>query len=459
MILRESRALTVLGGHPGGRLLLLVLLLVATASCAHSPFHSPAAAVCPIAWDPPQLLEHDGGKPVAINGGLASVVRGRRMLLSSFALYWLERDQMADTIKLKDSAYVAGALPFLTSVGGIADDLHALTPISPPDSILRMGRVVMRSDFQIAAWSSSQIGVAFLAGDSVSTKDRSAVMTRLELADFDGDRWFNRDRVETGPGGRSLMLPARRAGKPWRTRSFAFDMAPSGRPHFNIVLVKRGSRWITSKLDSTGSTFATSLAELADGTLVLTTLLTVGDVAGWYARRGTVVGDRITWSSPVLIDAVNSSVSPYTWAHLGGDSLLLVWRRDPTETAGPAVRVALSADGGRSWSAHEEPSLADAAGGFIRLAVDSSGTAHLTFLRGAREGVLNSPGDLMSSSRVRGSWTRPVAVSQEETDTSQDFWALADGSLLASWLKIRAFTPRGIIPTSYVAVGRPRCAP
>lgn len=432
--------------------------LVLCLSCARQRAISTAVtASCPIEWTAPQQLEHDGGKPVAIDGGFAEIVDGHRSTFSHLALYWLERDQILDTTRAKDSTFMMSFVSNFTSVGGVIDDLQAVTKIDPPDPFFPSRTAIPRYSFQLAGWSQNKVRVAWLASDPQSQPSTSLEMTRLEVATYNGRTWTDRARVPISATSHEFVVPAHRAGRAWQTRAFAVPVSPrGGRTHVS-VLVQKPSGWVVAKVDSTHLIFAPSIAELADGTLVLTDLATFRDVRGWYSRRGTVREDRITWDEPVLIDRVPGSVSPYTWAQLGGDSLLLVWHRDASDTSNAGARVAVSADGGTTWSAQSVDVLSSSSGGYVSLAVDVTGTPRLMFLTGGDDAVLGSRGRMVMSSWVNGRWTAPQPISPESTDGSQRLWALSDGSLLASWLKIRSYSTRGIAPSTIVAVGQPRC--
>jgi hypothetical protein len=364
---------------------------------------------------------------------------------------------MLDTARVKDSVYLASAIGNFTGVGGVIDNLRGVEPIAPPDPVFPSRVAIPRSSFRLAGWSRDNVRVAWLASDSIPMPNTSAPMTRFEVATFNGRSWTDRERVTLAADGQDFFVPAHRAGRPWNSRAFAVLVSPKGAARYVAVLAQRKSRWIVAKVDSGGWPFAPSLAELQDGTLVLTSLAEFHDVRGWYSRRGAVRNERIEWEAPVLIDRVPGGVSPYSWAQLGADSLMLVWHREQSDTSEAGARVVLSADGGKTWNVQRADALAGSSGGKIRLAVDVTGTPRLMFMTDGNDRVLGSPGRLALSSWVNGRWTTPAPISSDETDTSQQLWALADGTLLGIWTKIRLLPSRSIAPTTFATVGRPRC--
>ncbi len=437
----------------------VAVLAAIVESCAHASSTARSSAVaCEFTWTAPQPLEHDGGKPVAIAGDVVESLSGHRVMLSNVTIFWAEEQQMVDSARAaNDSAYAKAIAPNFTSIGGEIDDPRATRGLASEVSRAETASRFLRQRYTMVGRTASGIRVAWLASDASPKGTTDAGVSDYEFASFDGQHWGVRTRVPIGAPIDWFDPPVRRAGRPFELRAMAFRVSPKNQiPHVEVWTIRDDHLQRVSTIrDLSG--FAPSLAQLRDGTLVLSMLADVDKVHGWFSRRGRLVGDSVRWDAPVLIDPVGRSTSPYEWAQLGGDSLMLAWYREKTDSTSSQLRVVVSPDGGRTWTAEAPPPLQSSVAGTLQLAVDVTGTPHLMLDVRTDSGVPDSLAPKVVSSWRHGQWTVPQTIAVPGLELGSSLRALSDGSLIASWMKVRTFTARGISPVSYVAIGRPVC--
>lgn len=167
-----------------------------------------------------------------------------------------------------------------------------------------------------------------------------------------------------------------------------------------------------------------------------------------YVAIGDWFGDSVAWSEPRLIEPINGGFSYFSWARLGGDTLIVIWH-EGDESQGK-LKTLLSTDGGSHWKRLESMPGRMAPD---PLVVDAAGRVHIVY-RGAESPVLNAPGVILHSIWLNGRWSAPDIVSPKESMTSPGAGAASGGRIMATWTEAD-WTALGPMPKSYISYWTP----
>jgi len=111
-----------------------------------------------------------------------------------------------------------------------------------------------------------------------------------------------------------------------------------------------------------------------------------------------------------------------------------------------ARRIHLDGAPARRFSAASDPGVV----------VDGSGRLHVVY-RGSRQpGLFNAPGAVMHPAWVRGEWTKPGAVSTDESITDPAVGTALGERLMITWTEAR-MEPTGITPKTVARFWSPGC--
>ncbi len=374
-----------------------VLLFISVSACASVP-RQPAVAIsaCAGSWSPPFRIQRADGRPVYVEPGLIATQGDRTLLLGTPTFFWLGKDDLVPSALATDTVQQRWAF---TRAGALVDSAGTATGVPMIDP------AVFRREPQLLGTRGKRLSVAWATSDPPygSVKDGPyPLATHLDVATFDGQRWSAPEAI-------------------MRARRIHLDGAPA----------------------SDGSTAVVMMVTMKDGGTNL------------YSVRADWSHDSVTWTQPVLIDSIRGSFTHFVSARLGGDSLVVVRSRSLQEgDRGGTIMTALSVDGGRSWK-QTEP-LAIGSDMHPRLVVDGSGRLHVVY-RGSRQpGLFNAPGAVMHPAWVRGEWTKPGAVSTDESITDPAVGTALGERLMITWTEAR-MEPTGITPKTVARFWSPGC--
>jgi hypothetical protein len=306
---------------------------------------------------------------------------------------------------------------------------------------------------RLVASSEREVTVAWAFSDSVNAEP-----DRIALASFDGKRWNAPQSILRAPELRLSHLTATRAGSVVDPLVVVVTARDATGPVLRVARSSNGT-WATA--DWRGSAFiihyatASAVAARSVGIVMMATMRGAG--AGIYSLRADWDGNGVTWTQPVLIDSLRGSFEEFSSAHLGADSVVVVWYTNPPIGAPKAMMTVVSVDAGITWKSTTALRLNSGVDG-ARLVVDSGGGLHVVY-RGSREDevhVLNAPGMIMHSSWQLGAWTKPSAVSTTPSVTAPAAGGAAKGRLMVIWAEAE-FLPEGGMPRSLAAVWTPGC--
>jgi hypothetical protein len=280
-------------------------------------------------------------------------------------------------------------------------------------------------------------------------------MTGLDVATFDGTRWSDHLTILSGEKIELGRLPVSRAELEFERSVIAAKSTDSSR---RLVRVARkvGRTWSTADWTDGSIVHYASATTAADGaTVMVMTLTPPNGVAGVYSTRATTwPPSPADWSRPQRIDSLRSmpfSFGRFSWAHLGGDSLLVVWHQSGGSEH--FLTTALSVDGAKSWRLLQ-PLVHDSGIDGESVAVDSRGRVHIVFRSAAGDGVVNAAGRVMHAIWNGATWTRPAPVSTTTSLTDPGLGFTSGGRLVATWTEA-VFDANGASPKTVVGVWTP----
>lgn len=382
---------------------------------------------------------------------IASVGR-QTLALGNPTFFWLDRDQMAPSDAISDTAAAVWAF---TRGGALIDSAGTAAGVPSVDTHYprRTPRLVGRN--------SDTLTVVWATADSAA-KNPGANDNRVELSSFDGQSW-SAPRVVIGAQHVELQHPPATRPSTRLTPSVIAAIARDSAGTFVRVARAHGETWMTS--DWRGRIFTLSSASAttwADGSMTVLVMGSLFDsssrpVPGVYSIRGEPNATGYAWTAPQLLDSLRDSYQSFSSARLGGDSLIVAWS-GPRVGGGDAIlNTTLSVDRGETWSLTSPLAPGSAIDG-VQLVVDGNGVLHAVFRVAAQNQatVLNSPGLVMGTAWRSGSWTTPIAISKDSSWTSPDVGAAGNGGLMTIWATGEV-SPLGGAPKSFASVWTSEC--
>lgn len=163
-----------------------------------------------------------------------------------------------------------------------------------------------------------------------------------------------------------------------------------------------------------------------------------------------------SWHAPVPLDTVDGlQAREIRLAHLGGDSLLVVWERRSADGGGiVGLAAVVSPDGGAGWHAAGDLPMTGGLRG-LRLLVDAAGGVHALYVGSRGGNVLGVPGSVQHVRWRDGQWDAGATVSSRESFT-QPLAAVTSDGIMAIWGEGR-LEGENIVPRSYAAWWRSSC--
>lgn len=179
-----------------------------------------------------------------------------------------------------------------------------------------------------------------------------------------------------------------------------------------------------------------------------------GGNAGLRALRSSDSG--ATWSEPVRVDAGNRPAYGLRRGNdaqiaASGDRLIAVWQTAGTDAwGGGPMATALSADGGKTWSAGPNPADDGSTEGhnFMDIAADGRGVFHLVWLdtRGGRRGLRSA-----HSADAGRTWSANRTIDPETCECCAN--TLLASPAEGAWVLYRNKSPRDMAAASFTGDG------
>lgn len=227
------------------------------------------------------------------------------------------------------------------------------------------------------------------------------------------------------------------------------------------VLVARGigGEWRTAKYLDRDSWAASYVAAglsargmpllVVSGVIEGQNALFAVELAAWEPQGGT-------WHPPVLLNTAGAySAGESRLAHLGGDSLLLVWERRAVEGGATlGLRAMVSPDGGAEWHDAGDVPLSGGLRG-LRLLVDHRGGIHAIYVGSPSAKVLDEPAAVQHLRWRDGEWSASVTASPRPS-FGRPVAAVTPDGIMAIWGEHR-LVEDGHVPRSYAAWWRDGC--
>ncbi len=425
------------------------VFLAALASLAIAPHIAAAQArACTGTWSAPTYLTRPTGEPVYVEHGVIATIDKKPLALGSPTLFWLTRDTLApQNLARFDSAQIA----LVASRPGAWIDSEGHTTPLPSVNNTRA-----HHSSGMVAWEPSALTAVWSTGEIQRTAEQRRKTTSIDVALFDGTRWSAPRTIMRAGSLRLSPLPVSRAESRFNRRVVA---ALVEEPSRSIRIARNiDGEWSTADWSGTRSlTYASATTTADSGTLLVSMMAPNGADHGIYAMRTNrwppVQGD---WTAPIRIDSIPPAMTyeGFAWAHLGGDSIVVVWRK--SQGGGVGLTSHVSPDGGRTWRRGEPLEFNGIIDG-TTLSVDTNGRLHAVFRSPGIANAMNAPGAVMHTMWSSGRWTVPVAISSGPSVTAPGLGFIGSGRLLGTWSEMIAELSGGFSPKTLMSVWSPGC--
>lgn len=364
---------------------------------------------------------------------------GDRALAFGVTISWARQDATlppdlppSDTAKLWSSLIASGAF---VDANGVATAIPVLSR--------RRGAFL---PYMVAAEGRHRT-LAWEADDTLMSRPEA---TAVRAATFDGADWRDSQTLIATPG----ALLGLRLGRPPVARIAADSargiVAVVERDSNRLVLFRRrADGWQRTSWHSGGWLIYASASVSPDGGIVVLAMgqgLVFGLRADW--------SDSVQWSNPIVIDTLRGTSEAFSWARLGGDSLVAVWRQSFTAEALSRIVTALTVDGGRHWQLTPPFALKSDVES-PQLAVDDAGRVHVVFRATAYENIINQHGQIFHAMWQAGAWTGSGPVARRTSDGGPAFGNAPNGKLLVIGGDIVKWLPRSVWAKSWASLWSP----
>lgn len=446
------------------------LSFVVTACAASAQSVKPSSVVAPVCgpltWGTQQLLSTREGQWAYSEAAQGIATPNGITLLGWPALAWSTHDRFAPA-NPKTRADSAAILRNLRVIGFSLDSQRRAESIAPPPGVKRMvwPRAVTGAD-----------GVADLVwgtpADTDSTPD--GVITTMWHARFRSGIWsvptkvLSADRLQWGLSSRSTLVSV--GGQLHAVVPFYDHPGSRGIAYARLI----GGQWRTTKSPVSGLPQHPSVVVVAPDTIVVTYSATdlsskerngshvfairtaIRDTAWPRARMVHWSGtDGVVWPEVFQLGRIEPTLQ-------SSRALAVVWGDVGESSRGVRrLRLALSLDGGLSWSARDSLPTPN---GIVALSAhsDGRGSVHVVYQEASSAGPSGGDGPLSYTRWASGSWQPAQLLPFDISRSAPQLSRLRADTILLTWGVGRPAQPgpgAPIAPVTAFALAPPGCPP